>query len=159
MTQAETKKKSTTQYLYLLLLGGFILAIWLGTSLFALPKTDQPGVTSNCDLRQQSCTVSHGEVTITLDIQPRDIRSLTPLSYLVNIEGTNASQVMIDLQGSEMFMGINQTALSPVAEKPGMFTGQGELAVCTTGEMGWRLTVSAETAAGRLDTRFNFRAK
>ena len=158
MTQAETKK-STTQYLYLLLLGGFILAIWLGTSMFSLPKTDQPGVSSQCDLRQQSCTVSHGDARVTLDIQPRDIRSLTPLNYRVSIEGADAKQVIIDLQGTEMYMGINQTALSPVADKPGVFTGQGELGVCTTGEMGWRLTVSAETDAGRLDTRFNFRAR
>ena len=152
-------KKSTTQYLYLLLLGGFILAIWLGTSMFSLPDNDNPGYASDCDLRQQSCTVDIGEASITLDIQPRDIRSLTPLNYQVSIEGAEPSQVVISLQGSEMYMGINQTELSPVEGEPGVFEGQGELAICTTGEMKWRLTVSAKTEAGQLNTWFEFRAK
>lgn len=158
MAQPEAKK-STSQYLYLLLLGGFILAIWLGASMFSLPNKESPGYASDCDLRQQSCKVDIGEASLTLDIQPREIRSLTPLNYQVSIEGTNVSQVMISLQGSEMYMGINQTELSPVAGKPGVFKGQGELAVCTTGEMKWRLTVSAKTEAGQLNTWFEFRAK
>lgn len=158
MAQPETKK-NTSQYLYLLLLGGFILAIWLGTSMLSLPDKDSSGVASNCDLTQDSCTVNIGKTSLTLDIQPREIRSLEPLSYRVSIEGTNASQVMIDLQGSEMYMGINQTELSPVTGKSGVFEGKGELAVCTTGEMKWRLTVSALTEAGHLNTWFEFRAK
>ncbi|MBN0989533.1 hypothetical protein [Amphritea pacifica] len=152
-------KNSKPQYLYLALLGGFILAIWLGSTLFGLPSVQAPGIASDCDLNQQSCTVDMGEVSLTVDIQPRPVRSMTPLNYRVSIDGTSASKVIINLQGSEMYMGINQTQLTPVESSPGNFSGQGELAVCTTGEMLWRLTVSAETAAGPINTWFEFRAK
>ncbi|WP_299198135.1 hypothetical protein [uncultured Amphritea sp.] len=154
-----TVKKNRSQYLYLILLAGFILAVWLGSSMFSLPSSEAPGVASTCDLNKQSCTVDMGEVSITLDIQPRPVRSLIPLNYRVSIDGARASKVMINLQGSEMYMGINQTELTPVENIPGDFSGKGELAVCTTGEMLWRLTVSAETAAGPLTTWFEFRAK
>ncbi|SEQ43664.1 hypothetical protein SAMN03080615_01548 [Amphritea atlantica] len=152
-------KNSKPQYLYLVLLGGFILAIWLGSKMFALPSVQSPGMASNCDLNQQSCTVDMGEVSLSVDIQPRPVRSLTPLNYRVSINGTSASKVIIDLQGSEMYMGINQTELTADESSPGAFSGQGELAICTTGEMLWRLTVSAETAAGPINTWFEFRAK
>ncbi len=151
--------KNRSQYLYLILLGAFIMAVWLGSSMFSLPNAEAPGFASDCDLNKQSCSVNMGEVSMTLDIQPRPVRSLVPLNYQLRINGTTASKVMINLQGSEMFMGINQTELTPVENKPGDFIGKGELAVCTTGEMLWRLTVSAETAAGPLTTWFEFRAK
>lgn len=151
--------KNRSQYLYLILLGGFILAVWLGSSMFSLPSAEAPGVASQCDLNKQSCTVDMGKVSLTLDIQPRPIRSMTPLNYRVSIDGTRSNKVMVKLQGSEMYMGINQTELTPVDDKPGDFSGKGELAVCTTGEMLWRLTVSAETATGPLTTWFEFRAK
>ena len=158
MPQPETQK-SRSQYLYLILLGGFILAVWLGASMFSLPSAEAPGIASNCDLNDKSCTVHMGEVSLTLDIQPRPVRSMAPLNYRVSIVGARASNVLISLQGSEMYMGINQTPLTAVESKPGVFSGQGELAVCTTGEMLWRLTVSAETAAGPLNTWFEFRVK
>ncbi|UTW04469.1 hypothetical protein KDX31_05545 [Amphritea atlantica] len=158
MPQPEAQQ-SRSQYLYLILLGGFILAVWLGSSLFSLPSVEAPGIASNCDLNSQSCTVDMGEVSLTLDIQPRPVRSMAPLNYRVSIDGASASNVVINLQGSEMYMGINQTQLTAVESQPGFFSGKGELAVCTTGEMLWRLTVSAETAAGPLTTWFEFRAK
>ncbi|WP_428035529.1 hypothetical protein [Amphritea sp.] len=158
MLQSEVNN-NRSQYLYLILLGGFILAVWLGSSLFSLPSSETPGIANTCDLNKQSCSVDIGEVHLNLDIQPRPVRSMTPLNYRVSIDGTMASKVMINLQGSEMYMGINQTELTPLKDKPGVFYGKGELAVCTTGEMIWRLTVSAETAAGPLTTWFEFRAK
>ncbi|WP_417221842.1 hypothetical protein [Amphritea sp.] len=151
--------KSSANYLYLILLGGFILAVWLGSSIFSLPTNEAVGVESRCDINHQACTVNIGEARLTLDIQPRPIRSMTPFDYQVTIEGADVSEVMVNLQGSEMFMGINQTALTAVEGKPGVFHGVGQLAVCTTGEMLWHLTVSADTAAGPLSTWFEFRAK
>ncbi|RTE66266.1 hypothetical protein EH243_06630 [Amphritea opalescens] len=151
--------KSTPNYLYLILLVGFIVAVWLGTSIFSLPAKDKDAVASQCDLNLQRCTVQIGEATLSLDIMPRPIKSMTPLSYQVHIYGVETSSVLINLQGSEMFMGINQTALTAVEGQPGSFTGAGQLAVCTTGEMLWRLTVSADTTAGPLNTLFEFRAK
>lgn len=153
-----TAVKSTPNYLYLILLAGFILAVWLGSSFFSLPSKEA-GVASQCDLHQQRCTVQIGEATLSLEIQPRPIQSMTPFNYYVQIDGVEASNVLINLQGSEMFMGINQTALTAVKGQPGTFTGSGQLAVCTTGEMLWRLTVAAETTAGPLNTWFEFRAK
>lgn len=150
---------SSANALYLILLGGFILAVWVGSSMFSLPTHEATGVKSHCDINRQACTVNMGQARLTLDIQPRPIRSMTPLNYQVTIEGGDASEVMVNLQGSEMFMGINQTALTAVEGKPGVFQGVGQLAVCTTGEMLWHLTVSADSAAGPLSTWFEFRAK
>ncbi|MDO6564953.1 hypothetical protein Q4488_16350 [Amphritea sp. 1_MG-2023] len=151
--------KSTSSYLYLILLIVFILAVWLSSHLFSLPSQDSLGGGSDCDLNTQRCTVTMGDATLSLMIQPQPIASLIPLDYQLQIDGVDVSKVMINLQGSEMFMGINQTVLTPVEGQPGVFRGKGEIAACTTGEMLWRLIVSAETAAGPLTTWFEFRAK
>lgn len=159
MTQPK-ESENTPNYLYLILLGGFILAVWLGSTMFSLPSTEPVGgYGSDCDLTRQSCTVQMDQVTLTLEIQPHPISTLTPLNYRVIIEGVDVSEVIVSLQGVEMFMGINQTALTAIEGQPGLFEGTGELAICTTGEMLWRLTVAAETTAGPLNTWFEFRAK
>lgn len=150
------------QYLIISLLVIFILTIWLATRFFnQSTPTIQQGLVkaANCDLRTQSCAVNFGEINLTLDVNPKMIRSLTPLTYKVTISGAETETVMIDLQGVDMFMGLNQAQLSPVAGKKGSFTGTGELGVCTTGEMMWRATLIAETSKGQLKTWFDFPAR
>jgi hypothetical protein len=47
------------------------------------------------------------------------------------------------------------------ADEPEVFTGSGELGVCTTGEMTWRanVTVITSTSARTVQTWFDFRAR
>ncbi|GGK86013.1 hypothetical protein [Amphritea balenae] len=157
-TEQSSNKK---QYLIIAILGVFILAIWLGSSALSLPENKSTGVSvkSDCDLKKESCKVEINDLSMTVDVLPRNINSMTPMSYTVKIEGVESESVMIDLQGTEMFMGLNQTQLTAVPGQPGLFKGTGELGACTTGEMGWRATIVAVTEDGPVKTWFDFRAK
>ena len=85
--------------------------------------------------------------------------TLKPIDFEVSVEGIQAEAVLVDLQGTEMYMGINQTELQPASQNPGLFTGQGALGACVTGEMGWRATVLVNTSQGAIKAHFDFRAK
>ena len=150
------------QYLIIVVLAIFILATWLATKFInqSTPQ-NQPGISQagNCDIQNQSCKVNFGDTKLTLDVQPKQFSSMTPLSYKVTVAGANAESVTLDLQGVEMFMGLNQTQLEQVTGTKDQFSGSGELGACVTGEMMWRATVITETDKGQLKTWFDFPAR
>lgn len=155
-------KRSTNPILLIAALAIFLAAGWFASSYFSRPAASTAAPLSSpagCDISRQSCTVRQGELSITLDILPRKIRSMVPLEYRVQVTGAEVQEVMLDMQGVDMFMGLNQTLLKASPDQPGLYTGSGELGVCTTGEMTWRATVSVATADGLVQTGFDFRAR
>lgn len=158
----EDVNRSSNPVLLIAALVLFLVAGWFAASFLSRPEPSVAAPLSSpagCDISQQSCSVTRGEITITVDIQPRQIRSMVPLEYRVKVAGIEADKVMLEMQGVDMFMGLNQTLLQASDADPGLFTGRGELGVCTTGEMTWRASVTVSTSEGPLQTWFDFRAR
>ncbi|MCO4758661.1 MAG: hypothetical protein KC477_11585 [Oceanospirillaceae bacterium] len=97
--------------------------------------------------------------SIRVDVSPREIRSTIPLTFNVTLKGINANAVNLSLEGQDMYMGLNQISLTPVANQPGVWRGITELAICTTGEMPWRARIIAQQDQQQLEAHFDFTAK
>lgn len=111
-----------------------------------------------CDLHTGACIASRGNQLLQLTLSPGPLKSLKPIEITVRLQHLEARQVMLDLQGVDMYMGLNQVQLIQDSERPEMWRGTTELAVCTTGEMTWRASVYVDTAEQLYSTAFDFDA-
>ncbi len=163
MTDDPTPKKGTPnrQWTLLVLIALVLLA------LLVLPKWVNEQQTEDsvfipplpCNLHQGVCIASAGKQVLQLSLSPGPLASTQPLNIEVRLQHFDASQVMLDLQGVEMYMGLNQTQLQQDPERPDVWRGTTELAVCTTGEMTWRASVYIDTADSLYSTHFDFAAR
>lgn len=112
-----------------------------------------------CDLHTGACIASRGNQQLQLRMTPGPLESLKPLEVEVRLQHLDARQVMFDLQGVEMYMGLNQIHLVQDEERPDIWRGNTELAVCTTGEMTWRASVYVDTPDNLYSTTFDFDAR
>lgn len=96
---------------------------------------------------------------MTLSVDADEIRSMRPLNFTLKLDGIDASEIMLDLKGIDMNMGINQSHFIPVTNKEGQWRTTTELAVCVTGTMRWRANVIARTPQGLVSSYFEFDAK
>lgn len=112
-----------------------------------------------CNLHQGACVASHGKQVLQLSLTPGPLVSMQPLSIEVRLQHFDARQVMLDLEGVEMYMGLNQTQLQQDPERPDVWRGTTELAVCTTDEMTWRAKVYIDTEDTLYSTHFDFDAR
>ena len=107
-----------------------------------------------CDLQQGTCEAGDILVSIT----PRPIQSLQPFILEVRTDDSSVDRITADLQGAEMYMGQNRFSLAPVAGE-NRWQGSSELAVCTTGTMRWRLTLTLLRDDRAIQHQFEFDAK
>lgn len=107
-----------------------------------------------CNLQEGTCEA--GDILVS--ISPRPIQSLQPLTLEVRTDDRSVDSVTADLQGAEMYMGQNRFALAPVAGE-NRWQGSSELAVCTTGTMRWRLTLTLMRGDRSIQHQFEFDAK
>ncbi|KAA0875056.1 hypothetical protein [Nitrincola tapanii] len=116
-----------------------------------------------CDLHQGVCSAERGQIQLSLSMTPRPLVSLQPLDIHLELQGVEADWVQLDLQGVEMYMGLNQTLLQSVssadAASTHLWSGQTELAVCTTGEMTWRAQVIFSAEGQMYRSAFEFDAR
>ncbi len=114
----------------------------------------------NCDLNTAPCTASDGDKSISLAITPQQIASLVPLTFSVSLTNIDAHSVVLDIQGKDMFMGINQIKLSPSSDGKA-WEGVTELAVCTTDSMFWKASILVYPDATAIPDKatFEFEAK
>jgi hypothetical protein len=129
----------------LLLTLGAIIIIWKLPHF--LSQTNTPAVRelrseAQCDLTKGACYAKLDEIEITLSIEPKQFSSLKPLFFTAEISGLDVTEAILDLQGKEMYMGINQTPLT-LNPNTRVWTGVTELAVCTTGSMIWQASIIA----------------
>ncbi len=115
-------------------------------------------VNTTCDLHQGPCSsVLPGGGRISLSVEPREIRPMTPLALEVHLAGVEAHAVSVDFVGVNMDMGVNRASLQPA--EPGRFTGQAMLPVCVRSRMVWDGQVLAETPRGRVAAAFRFETR
>jgi len=147
-------------FICLLALGLGIAVVWLPEQLKPQTPENQLLLTeSGCSIKESTCRASLDTQTISVEVNPQAIRSTIPLTFTVHLDGIDADAVNLSLEGVDMFMGLNQTQLSPVQDKPGFWRGVTEIAICTTGEMMWRARVIAQQDQQQLEAHFDFSAK
>ncbi len=140
------------------ILGLILMAVLASASWYQRSLAPQAGVIRHdCDLQQGACQIELGTGRLLLEAGPLPMRSLSPLNLALSLNGIEAKRILADLQGADMYMGINQFELQ---YSPGSnWHGQTELAVCTTGSMRWQLTLEIETPEGTQQHLFEFEAK
>lgn len=144
-----------------------VLALALGVAVVWLPEQLKPQAAgnqlfltdNNCSIKHSDCSATLDTRSIVVDVSPREIRSAIPLTFSVALNGINANAVNLSLEGQDMYMGLNQISLTPVANQPGVWSGTTELAICTTGEMSWRARIVAQQDQQQLEAHFDFTAK
>ncbi|MEY3038234.1 MAG: hypothetical protein RL143_801 [Pseudomonadota bacterium] len=95
-----------------------------------------------------SCEIDSGKCEFTLDQQdyqisfgPMPAKALQPMRLELATSNRNITKVWVDLQGVDMYMGVNQFELTDIGNS---WQGTTELAVCTTGKMRWLARVIIE---------------
>lgn len=118
----------------------------------------QPG---ECDLNAGPCTATHpAGGTLTLEITPRPVPMLQPLSLTLDLDATARTRLgdpealELDLAGVEMYMGFQRPRLEHVGD--GRYTGETTLPICTTESMTWAATVmpAGDPDGARVQFRF-----
>lgn len=155
------KPKVNTQWLLIGLTALGLLALLLGRDF--IEETQQADSIKipplPCDLHTGACLASRGNQQLQLRVIPGPLESLKPLEVEVRLQQLDAQQVMLDLQGVDMYMGLNQIHLVQDEERDDIWRGTTELAVCTTGEMTWRASVFIDTPEHLYSTAFDFDAR
>lgn len=146
--------------LLLLIIAGLGLVLWFPSLLDSQSlerlvfKTE-----ANCSVKNRLCNAVNAEQKIGLLIKSEQVHSLKPLQFEVMLAGIKAEQIMLDLKGRDMYMGLNQTLLTKVAGKSNLWRGEAALTVCTTGNMTWIASVVVESSGELLQADFEFDAR
>lgn len=112
---------------------------------------------ADCDLQRNTCVAQLPTGGwIELEITPKPIPIIKPLTVEARFNGVHARQVQIDFAGVAMNMGYNRQALQ--AQAPDRFVGSATLPVCVTGKMLWEATLLVDTDRQRISVPFRFEA-
>lgn len=152
MTRNNTLLWLLAGLLFLAVAGVAVYKVWplLHPELVAEAPLD-PG----CDLRAGPCTGTlPGGGRIRFGIVPREIPVIQPLKFQVDVEGLDAREVEVDLQGVDMNMGYNRPKLS--ASGKGHFEGDAVIPVCVRDAMEWEARVLVRTDRGLVAAPFRF---
>lgn len=138
-----------------------LLIAWLGWAISILWPADQPEVTltlahdPDCDLRTGPCNSRLPDGTsIGFSIEPRSIPLLETLQLNVEMSAQDVDQVIVDINGVDMNMGINQVKLQKQAA--GRYTGKADLSVCIFDVMEWEAKVLVYQAKQIIEVPFRF---
>lgn len=132
------------------LLGGALGAgLWLSDA--GAPRAEA----ISCSVTVATCKFETPQGTATLDLSPRPLSSAKPFKVSLSYPGDASGGVWIDLQGKEMYMGVNQVNL---ISKGDQWLGEANLGLCTTGTMRWVLNLVIEGAQGQTIYQFEFDA-
>ena len=142
------QRLKTLATLAILLLGIAALSFW---SL----QNSSTGKTASCEIDSGKCQFSLDQQNYQISFGPMPARALQPMRLELTTSNRNISKVWVDLQGVDMFMGVNQFELVHTGNA---WQGITELAVCTTGKMRWLARVIIEQPQGEtlfLDLTFD----
>ena len=93
------------------LAAGVVLALAVGAG-YLLQQINEPAVTPiPCDLQLGMCEFETSTGVATLELTPTMVSSAAPFKLSVSYPGDAPTAVWVDLQGKEMYMGVNQPQL------------------------------------------------
>ena len=97
-----------------------------------------------CDIQHGSCIRETNGMTITFDIQPKPVRAMSELQFIVTVKRNNApvtdASVALDLSMPGMYMGKNRPVLKHLGL--GTYQGTGIITRCTSGQRTWQATIT-----------------
>ncbi|WP_415903938.1 hypothetical protein ACMXYW_10030 [Neptuniibacter sp. QD48_55] len=144
----------------------FVIIIGLGSVIYlpqllqeTPPHTRQLLTAPECDLHQGKCIAADDNQQVELSIVAEEISSSKPLLFDVTIENIAAEQVLVDLQGKSMYMGVNQTLLTKIPGTDNRWQGSITLPICTTGKMTWVSSIKIEEQGQITKANFEFDAR
>jgi hypothetical protein len=112
----------------------FLIGIYVGGSWFAQAMAADTKI--NFDAHKGICSQSSGDITVSLEINPRPVKAMQDLVFRVSINGASPTkQPHIDLGMPAMKMGPNQVTLKPTG--PGTYEGTGVIVRCPSGKRTW----------------------
>lgn len=162
MTEQATGSRSHLLQILIiaLVIIGLGAALYLPSLLQQTPPQSRTLLTApGCDLTNSSCLAQADGQKVSLLIKTDEIRSAKPMLFEVALGNIKANQVMLDLKGKEMYMGLNQVMMEPVTGENNIWQGEVTLAVCTTGEMTWVTSVVIEEDGKLTQANFEFNAQ
>jgi len=140
-TEKETKGNTRMVRITIAIAGLFVLGLVYILLDLAITKKSQPGYLINCDIQNTSCSQKLAGSTVILDIQPKPVRVMENLTFIVKINGPALlKKPHIDLSMPGMEMGLNWVYLD--THSSGVYEGTGTIVKCPTGQTIWRATVT-----------------
>ncbi|MBA1443941.1 MAG: hypothetical protein M3H12_09415 [Chromatiales bacterium] len=143
------------------LVAGFLLAAFSAVAIYKVWPLLHPEVLisasldAECDLRAGPCKSQLPDgSSISFSIEPRTLPLVKPIQLVVEIEGLEAEQVVVDFSGVDMNMGFNRPALANQGD--GRFAGKGMLPVCVRDAMEWEAKVLVKTPDGLVAAPYRF---
>jgi hypothetical protein len=96
--------------------------------------------TQDCDFNQNACSRKIGNGSITLDIDPKPVKVMKELTFIVTLKGMKEYESLrLKLQMPGMFMGNNEVKL--VRTGNGKYTGKGVIPKCHSGRKAWSAVI------------------
>lgn len=111
-----------------------------------------------CDIQHGPCIMATNEMTITFDILPKPVKTMSELRFIVTVKKkdhpvTDAS-VTLDLSMPGMYMGKNRPVLKHVNR--GTYQGTGIITRCTTGKKTWQAKITVGRGDPATIARYQF---
>jgi hypothetical protein len=134
-----------------------ILLLWLITVL-TLPLSAIAGSAIPCDIQHGPCVMEMNGMTITFDILPKPVRTLSELQFMVIIKRNNTpvtdASVTLNLSMPGMYMGKNRPVLRHFGR--GTYQGTGIITRCTTGKKTWQAKITVGRGDPATIARYQF---
>lgn len=109
-----------------------------------------------CDLRLKSCEVKLSpNQTVALDVLPRGIPLMKPLSFIVHAKGIEADSIGLKIYAINMAMGVHKITLRRVSGD--RFEGKQVLPTCIVGGMIWNADLTSSSFLDKKGVRFTFK--
>ena len=137
----------------LIAVAGFVGARYWQAAQMSYVRTQPP---PDCDLRAAPCRQSVAGGWLEFSITPSTIPLMETLRLDVEIQGLVAEEVVVEIRGLNMNMGLNRTLLTPAAQ--GRWTGETILPLCSQRSMEWEAAVRLRADA-RYELPFLFQTK
>ncbi len=126
---------------YMLFFLALFFGLHLGPSRCQSLMAEEPHSRDMCNIHQTACVKKLSDCTVTLDIQPKPVKAMTDLDFIVTIEGKKpASPPFIDLGMPGMQMGPNQVVLKDGGNNT--YLGKGIIVRCPSGRNTWKAAVT-----------------
>jgi hypothetical protein len=113
----------------------------------------------NCDLSVAPCTSRSNDQAMTLELVSGPALAGEALQFSLQLEGIHARSVTLQLEGRDMYMGINRLQLTESADQPGLWRGRTKLAICTTEQMQWQARIEALGDTAPIIAHYEFSAQ
>ena len=108
----------------------------------------------DCDFGKGACTKKTGDLLVTLDAQPRQVKVMQEVSFTATVKGAKEyDSLKLDLEMVGMYMGTNEVTL--VRTGPGRYSGKGIIPRCHSGKKLWSATLSLPGQPAKTSFLFN----